>query len=119
MEFTKTDNPEPITVNGVEVIPDESYDVDVDEDGPFIVPDEAKKDALKDISDSGSSIIGGDTGTDADYNIGLSGVDYYVPTITVIEDGEDIYLEMMGGELAGEKMVEMAYENEIEPEVYS
>ena len=100
-------------------IEDTEYDVDVDEDGPFIVPDEAKKDALKDISDSGSSIIGGGTGTDADYNIGLSGVDYYVPTITVIEDGEDIYLEMMGGELAGEKMVEMAYENEIEPEVYS
>ena len=119
MKFNKIDNPEPITLNGVEIIPDESYDVDVDEDGPFIVPDEAKKDALKDISDSGSSIIGGDTGTDADYNIGLSGVDYYVPTITVIEDGEDIYLEMMGGELAGEKMVEMAYENEIEPEVYS
>ena len=109
MEFTKTDNPEPITVNGVEVIPDESYDVDVDEDGPFIAPE----------SDSGSSIMGGDTGIDADYNIDISDADFYVPTITVIEDGENMCLEMMVNELAGEKMVEMAYENEIEPEVYS
>ena len=53
MEFIKIDNPEPITVNGVEVIPDESYDVDVDEDGPFITlpdaSDEAREAALMDI----------------------------------------------------------------------
>ncbi len=78
MEFIKTDNPEPITVNGVEVIPDESYDVDVDADGPFIT--------LPDASD---------------------------------EAREAALMDIMADELAGEKMVEMAYENEIEPEVYS
>jgi hypothetical protein len=79
MEFIKTDNPEPITVNGVEVMPDESYDVDVDEDGPFITlayypSDEAREAALMDI---------------------------------------------MADELADEKMVEMAYENGVEPEIYA
>ncbi len=78
MEFIKTDNPEPITVNGVEVMPDESYDVDVDEDGPFIT--------LPDASDEARSAA---------------------------------FMDIMADELAGEKMVEMAYENEIEPEVYS
>ena len=66
MKFTEIDNPEPITLNGVEVIPDKSYDVDVDEGGPFITPE----------SDSGTSIIGGDTGIDADY---------CAPSITIIE----------------------------------
>ena len=99
MKFNKIDNPEPITLNGVEIIPDESYDVDVNKDGPFITPE----------SDSGNSIMGGDTGIDADYNIDISGADFYVPTITVIEDGENMCLEMMVNELAGEKMVEMTY----------
>ena len=95
MKFNKIDNPEPITLNGVEVIPDESYDVDVDKDGPFITPE----------SDSGNSIMGGDTGIDADYNIDISGADFYVPTIKTIESEEEwAELQLQQGHETGVEM---------------
>ncbi len=52
------------------------------------------------IEDSSSNNFGGDTGIDADF----------VPTITVVEDGENMFLELMAEELGLEKLCEMNYE---------
>ena len=79
----------------------EKLDVDVDEDGPFITPE----------SDSGSSIMGGDTGVDADFIPG--------PNHRPIIENEKDWLDYMANELAAEKYVEMGYENGVEPEVYA
>ena len=61
------------------------------------------------IEDSSSNNFGGDTGIDADF----------VPTITVVEDGENMFLELMAEELGLEKLCEMAYEEGLEPEIYA
>ena len=52
------------------------------------------------IEDPSSNNFGGDTGIDADF----------VPTITVVEDGENMFLELMAEELGLEKLCEMNYE---------
>jgi len=61
------------------------------------------------IEDSSSNNFGGDTGIDADF----------VPTITVVEDGENMFLELMAEELGLEKLCEMTYEEGNEPEIYA
>ncbi len=78
------------------------YDVDVDEDGPFITPD---------TDGDGPSTIGGDTGVDADFTPG--------PNHRPIIESEDDWLDYMADTLAAEKYVEMEYENGVEPEVYA
>ena len=84
------------------------YDVDVDEDGPFI--------------------IGGDTGIDADFNIDEKSVNefakFVVPTVIgpnhrPIIESEDDWLDYMADTLAAEQYVELGYENGVEPEVYA
>ena len=61
------------------------------------------------IEDSSSNNFGGDTGIDADF----------VPTITVVEDGENMFLELMAEELGLEKLCEMTYKEGNEPEIYA
>jgi hypothetical protein len=41
------------------------------------------------------------------------------PVITVVEDGENMFLELMAEELGLEKLCEMAYEEGLEPEIYA
>ena len=41
------------------------------------------------------------------------------PVITVVEGGENMFLELMAEELGLEKLCEMAYEEGLEPEIYA
>ena len=41
------------------------------------------------------------------------------PVITVVEDGENMFLELMAKDLGLEKLCEMTYEAGNEPEIYA